>query len=84
MRLIEVMNSRRINTIYWVPSAMAIISNWDVFSYGRPEYLEKVLFAGETMPVKHLNYWMKALPGLPVRQSLRPDGDNGYMHLLHN
>ena len=27
-----------------------------------PQYLRTVLFAGEVMPVKHLNYWRKFLP----------------------
>lgn len=62
MKLIEVMNRRRVNTIYWVPSAMALLSNWDAFAYDKPSYLQKVLFAGEVMPVKHLNYWMDHLP----------------------
>ena len=61
-RLIEYMDERRINTIYWVPSAMAVASAWDLFSQVKPRYLEKILFAGEVMPTKHLNYWRRHLP----------------------
>lgn len=64
MQLVEYMNRFRINTIYWVPSALSIVAGWDTFSYIKPEYLKKVLFAGEVMPNKQLNYWRKHLPGL--------------------
>lgn len=62
MQLIEYLNTYKVNTIYWVPSALNIVANWDTFSYIKPEYLKKVLFAGEVMPVKQLNYWRQALP----------------------
>lgn len=60
MQLIEYLNTYKINTIYWVPSALNIVANWDTFTYIKPNIL-KVLFAGEVMPVKQLNYWRKAL-----------------------
>lgn len=62
MQLIEYLNTHKVNTIYWVPSALNIVANWDTFAYIKPEYLKKVLFAGEVMPVKQLNYWRTALP----------------------
>ena len=62
VKLVEYINKREVNTIYWVPSAMAIISNWNVFEYQIPTHLDTVLFAGELMPVKHLNYWRSFLP----------------------
>ena len=31
------------------------------FDAAKPEYLEKVLFAGEVMPTKQLNYWIHTL-----------------------
>ena len=62
IKLVEFLNERKINTLYWVPSALAIVSNWNVFDFARPEHLQKILFAGEVMPVKHLNYWRRYLP----------------------
>ncbi len=32
------------------------------FTYRVPEKIDKVLFSGEAMPVKHLNLWRKYLP----------------------
>ena len=54
MQLMEYLNTYKVNTIYWVPSALNIVANWDTFSYIKPEYLKKVLFAGEVMHVKKL------------------------------
>ena len=60
--LLEEMNRRGVNILYWVPSALCLVANWDTFSYIRPDSLETVLFAGERMPNKQLNYWRKHLP----------------------
>ena len=61
IKLIEFLNEYKVNTIYWVPSAISIISNFDVFKYGKPEHLKTVLFAGEVMHTKQLNYWIDNL-----------------------
>lgn len=60
--LVDYMNQYQINTIYWVPSALGILTSWDVFAYKKPLYLKQILFAGEVMPVKYLNYWRKYIP----------------------
>lgn len=64
VRLLEYMNSRKVNTIYWVPTALSIVANWKVLDYMSLPYMEKVLFAGEVMPVKQLNYWRRKMPEL--------------------
>ena len=58
-KLAAFINKHGVNTIYWVPSALSIVANLDLLTYVQFEKLEKVLFAGEVMPVKQLNYWMK-------------------------
>ena len=60
--LINFLNEKKINTIYWVPSALNIVANMDTFSAVVPQYLKKILFAGEVMPTKQLNIWRQALP----------------------
>lgn len=62
VRLLEYMNERKVNTIYWVPTALSIVANWKVLDYVPLPCLKKVLFAGEVMPVKQLNYWRKKMP----------------------
>ncbi len=59
--LIDYLNQKKINTIYWVPTAISILSNWKAFDVKKPEYLKTVLFAGEVMPTKQLNYWIRNL-----------------------
>lgn len=61
-KLIMFMNEKSINTVYWVPSALGIVAKFDLFKYCMPNSLNKILFAGEVMPVKYLNYWKKYLP----------------------
>ena len=63
MKLLEFLNERRVNTIYWVPSALCIIANWRVLDYGELKFIKKVLFAGEVMTARQLNYWIKKLEG---------------------
>ena len=62
VKLIEYLNLKKINTIYWVPSALCIVANLKTLDVIKPKYLDKILFAGEVMPTKQLNIWRKALP----------------------
>ena len=71
-QLIDYMNQRKINTIYWVPSALGIIAKWDLFKYTQLEHMEKVMFAGEAMPVKYLNYWRLHLPNVKYANLFGP------------
>lgn len=64
LNLIRFMDEHKVNTIYWVPSALSIVANLKTFDAIKPKYLRKVLFAGEVMPMKPLNIWRKALPKL--------------------
>ncbi len=62
INLIKYLNENKINTIYWVPSALCIVANLGALKDVKLPYLKKVLFAGEVMPTKQLNMWVKALP----------------------
>lgn len=64
MKLMEYLNEYKVNTIYWVPSALSIVAKLNTFEYAKPDYLEKVLFAGEVMPMPVLNIWREYLPDL--------------------
>ncbi len=59
---VEFLNERKINTVYWVPAALCLFANIKMLDYAKPEYLKKIMFAGESMPNKQLNYWRKNLP----------------------
>lgn len=62
INLINYLNEQKINTIYWVPTAISILANWKAFEVAKLEYLDTILFAGEVMPTKQLNYWIKHFP----------------------
>lgn len=62
IKLIEYVNQKNINFIFWVPSVLNNVSNFDAFSVIKPKSLLKILFAGEAMPNKHLNYWRNNYP----------------------
>ncbi len=64
IKLVEFLNERKVNMLYWVPSALCIIANTKLFDYAKPEYIEKVVFIGEVMPNKQLNYWRRNLPNV--------------------
>ena len=57
LKLIEYINDKKIDTIIWAVSAMRIVENFKTFSHLVPEGLKLVMFSGEIMPVKVLNYW---------------------------
>ena len=61
-KLIEYLNTHKINMIFWVPSALGAIANADILSRVPCESLRKIVFAGEVMPNKILNYWRKYIP----------------------
>lgn len=60
--LVEYLNKHKVNTIYWVPSALCIVANSNILSVLHVKYINKVLFAGEVMPTKQLNIWKKYVP----------------------
>lgn len=60
--LISYLNEKKINTIFWVPSALCSVVNLKGLELGAPLFLRKVLFCGEVMPNKQLNAWRKAIP----------------------
>jgi D-alanine--poly(phosphoribitol) ligase subunit 1 len=62
IKLISYVADERITLIFWVPSVLISVANLKILdAVGAPE-LKKVLFAGEVMPNKQLNYWRRKLP----------------------
>ncbi|MBR5826495.1 MAG: amino acid adenylation domain-containing protein [Clostridia bacterium] len=61
-KLIACINERKINTIIWATSALRIIENLNALEKTLPETLKTIMFSGEVMPNKVLNYWRNKLP----------------------
>lgn len=65
VKLLEYLLEKRITTIFWVPSALIMVSKLKAFkNVDISETLKRVLFCGEVMPNKQLNIWRKHLPNL--------------------
>lgn len=64
IRALQFIKERHINFLYWVPSAFVSIANFDLLSKITLDEVELIMFGGEVMPVKQLNYWRKYLPNL--------------------
>lgn len=61
--LLEYIKEKRINTIFWVPSALIVVAKLKAFrNVDVSDTLKRVLFCGEVMPNKQLNVWRKFLP----------------------
>lgn len=62
VKLLEYINEKKINIIFWVPSAMIMVARLKAFRDVDISGVKKVLFCGEVMPNKCLNVWRKYLP----------------------
>ncbi|MCR2103474.1 AMP-binding protein, partial [Campylobacter upsaliensis] len=57
LKVLEYLENERVNTIFWVPSVLIYFANTQALEKFKLEKLKKVLFCGEIMPNKQLNYW---------------------------
>ena len=61
--LLEYLKEHAINTIFWVPSALIVVSKLRALkNVDMKGVLKRVLFCGEVMPNKQLNIWRAFLP----------------------
>lgn len=61
--LLTYLKEKKINTIFWVPSALIVVAKLRAFrNVDLSDTLRRVLFCGEVMPNKQLNVWRKFLP----------------------
>jgi len=60
--LLDFICEHKVTTMVWAVSALCLISTFHGLDYRVPKTVNKILFSGEVMPLKHLNKWMEALP----------------------
>lgn len=60
--LVEYMQRHQITDILWSAAAIALVANTKAFDNAAPESLKRVMFSGEVMHNKVLNYWRRHLP----------------------
>ncbi len=61
-KLLNYLKDNEINFIFWVPSALIGVANSGLLEQIDCSCIKKVLFCGEVMPNRHLNYWRRVLP----------------------
>ena len=61
-KICEYLQRHQISMIFWVPSVLIYFANTKALANFTLKGLKKVLFCGEIMPNKQLNYWRKQLP----------------------
>tara|TARA_Y100001958_G_C21243063_1_gene571664 strand:+ start:2636 stop:4168 length:1533 start_codon:yes stop_codon:yes gene_type:complete len=60
--LVDYIVKNKIDTILWSAAAIGLLTNSKAFEVKKPTTLKYVMFSGEVMHNKVLNYWRKNLP----------------------
>jgi len=60
--LIDYLENNSVTLIFWVPSILIRVANLGLLEGRALPALKRVLFNGEVMPCKFLNYWITQLP----------------------
>lgn len=60
--LVQMLAHRRVTTLTWAVAALCLISGLHALDSVNLPDVRRVLFSGETMPLKHLAIWMERLP----------------------
>lgn len=72
IKLLDFLEQNKITTIRWVPSALNIVAGCDGLSHKRPEFLKKIIFGSEVMPIKCFHYWKEHYPEVVFIQVYGP------------
>ena len=62
MLLLDYLEERQVTSLTWAVSALTIVSTLNGLSYKVPGRIRRIMFSGETMPVRHMNYWREYYP----------------------
>ncbi len=65
-KLIDYMNTKEINTLIWSTFGLRLLYNFNAFKNKRLDFIKLVMFSGESMPNKVLNYWRNSVDALYV------------------
>ncbi len=64
IKLVEYLIENEINFIFWVPSVFTNIFKYKALKKFILDKMKILMFCGEVMPVKHLNYFLEYAPNL--------------------
>ena len=60
--LLDYICNNKATTMIWAVSALCLITTFHALDYKVPTSVNKILFSGEVMPLKHLKQWIEKLP----------------------
>ena len=61
-KLLDYLTENNTTTLIWAVSALCLITTFHGLEYKTPKTINKVMFSGEVMPLKHLKEWIKYIP----------------------
>ena len=83
LKLVEFLNTYKINTICWVVSALTMISAFGTFDTVQPKYLRTIAFGSEVFPKKQFDIWRKVLPEASFTNLYGPTEGTGMCCYFH-
>ena len=60
--ILDYLDNNNTTTMIWAVSALCLITTFHGLNYKVPNKVNKIIFSGEIMPLKHLSVWMEKLP----------------------
>ncbi len=82
-KLVEYLNTHKINTVCWVVSALTMISSFGTLDTIVPQYLHTVAFGSEVFPIRQFRLWRKALPNARFTNLYGPTECTGMSCFYH-
>lgn len=61
-KLLDYICENNVTTLIWAVSALCLITTFHGLDYKVPKNINKVIFSGEVMPIKHIKQWIDHLP----------------------
>lgn len=61
-KLLDYVCENNATTLIWAVSALCLITTFHGLDYKAPTSVNKILFSGEVMPIKHIKQWIEHLP----------------------
>ena len=61
-KLLDYICDNNVTTLIWAVSALCLITTFHGLDYKVPNSVNKILFSGEVMPIKHIKQWIEHLP----------------------
>lgn len=62
VKLLDFICEKKVTTLIWAVSALCLITTFHGLDYKTPKSVNKILFSGEVMPIKHIKQWIEHLP----------------------